>query len=181
MSTGPAQITSYQDLWTLLKQQNVMHEAEPATKSMLLPTVWNAIEGVQVIRWQDQDNVIQFIQSMPLEIPDLYISAVESAIARLNHSMALPGLDLNHQGHIVAYRMALPLLPRGFVLPEEVQTCFRIALQTATGLVPTLRRLLAGDIEPFEVIADAQKEFSSAHAAATATSGPSFTTPFRDD
>lgn len=181
MSTGPAQIASYQDLSTLLKQQNVMHEAQPETQSMLLPTVWNGIEGVQVIRWQDRDNVLQFIQSLPLEIPDFYIAPIESAIARLNHAMALPGLDLNHHGHLVSYRIALPLLPRGFVLPQEVQTCFRIALQTATGLVPTLGRVLSGDLEPFEVVADAQKEFAGAQAAAAATGTPPFSTPFRAD
>jgi hypothetical protein len=179
MSTGPAQITSYQDLLALLKQQNVMHEADPASQSLQLPTVWNGIEGVQVIRWQDKDNVIQFIQSMPLEIPDFYIPPIESAIARLNHVMALPGLDLNHQGHIVSYRMALPLKPRGGVLPQEVQTCFRIALQTATGLVPTLRRVLSGDLEPHEVVADAQKAFPG--PSAQAPGAPPFSTPFHDD
>lgn len=163
MATEPL-VSSYQDLVNLLTRQDVKHEAEPSSKSVHIPTVWRNIEGVQVIRWQERDNVIQFIQSTPITVPDDKIPAMESAIAQLNHIMALPGIDLNHKGHIVGYRMALTIMPRGGVLPQEIQSCFRIALQTATGLTPTLHRIVTGEITPEQAVADAQKEFAGQNA-----------------
>src|SRR5690349_16088447 len=119
MATESTLITSYKTLLELLNQQSVMHEADEATQSVHIPTVWKGIQGFQIIRWQEPDSVIQFIQSLPLEIPEHQLATLESAIAHLNHVMAMPGLDLNHEARLMSFRIVMTILPRGGVLPEE--------------------------------------------------------------
>lgn len=166
MSTEQIQISSYQDLVNLLVKDGVQHEADAASKSARILTEQNGFSGVQLIRWQEEDGVLQFIQSMPIEVADDKLAAIESAVARLNHALAWPGLDVNHEYHMVAYRVVLPLLPRGLVLPQEIRACFRLAVKTAADLTPTLLRVITGVTAPADVLADAQREMAANAAAA---------------
>lgn len=166
MSTEQIQISSYQDLVNLLVKDGVQHEADAASKSARILTEQNGLSGVQLIRWQEEDGVLQFIQSMPIEVADDKLAAIESSVARLNHALAWPGLDVNHEYHMVAYRVVLPLLPRGLVLPQEIRACFRLAVKTAADLTPTLLRVITGVTAPADVLADAQREMAANAAAA---------------
>jgi len=166
LSTEQIQISSYQDLVNLLVKDGVQHEADAASKSARILTEQNGFSGVQLIRWQEEDGVLQFIQSMPIEVADDKLAAIESAVARLNHALAWPGLDVNHEYHMVAYRVVLPLLPRGLVLPQEIRACFRLAVKTAADLTPTLLRVITGVTAPADVLADAQREMAANAAAA---------------
>lgn len=176
MSTEQPHISSYQDLVNLLAKDGVQHEVDAASKSARIRTEQNGIVGVQLIRWQEEDGVLQFIQSMPVEVEDDRMAAIESAAARLNHALAWPGLDVNHEYHMVAFRVVLPLLPRGFVLPQEIRACFRLAVKTAADLTPTMLRVLTGVTSAADALADAQRELAAnaqaANAAAAAAPAP---------
>ncbi len=178
-------ISSYDDLLRLLDQQGVAHQADASSKSVQIQTERKGISGVQLIRWQDEDGVLQFIQMMLSEIPDARIAAVESAIAHLNHAMAWPGLDLNHQYHMLAFRLVLPIMPRGSLAPQEIQAGFELALKSATDFYPTLKRVISGETATADALADAQRELSgnSSPAAAEKPSPPATPPPsvFRVD
>lgn len=167
MSTKQVHISSYQELVNLLAKDGVQHEADAGSRSARILTEQNGLSGVQLIRWQEEDGVLQFIQSMPVEVADDKLPAIENAVARLNHALAWPGLDINHEYHMVAYRVVLPLLPRGSVLPEEIRACFRLAVKTAADLTPSLLRVLSGETAPANVLADAQRQMQENAAAAT--------------
>lgn len=162
MSTETTTVSSYQDLVRLLAEDGVPHQTLPEEHSVYVPTEHKGREGVQLIRWQEGDRVVQFIQSMPIEVPPDRIAAVESAVTRLNHALSWSGLDLNHDTRSVAYRLFLPLVPRGSVYPEEIKTCFRVAVQTAANLVPTLQRIVSGELAPADVVADGGKVLPAA-------------------
>jgi hypothetical protein len=176
-AADPALVKSYQDLLRLLDQQGVPHQTDASTKSVSISTERNGISGVQLIRWQDEDGVLQFIQSLPIEVPETQFGVVESAIARLNHGLAWPGLDLNYELRMLAYRLVAPILPRGSLQPREVQAYFELALKLATDLCPTLSRVVSGETKPADVVADAQKEFARAAAAAPAAPAPEKPSP----
>lgn len=152
-------INSYQDLLNLLTHDGVIFTAEPQVQTVRVSTQMRGIEGEQLIRFQDDDGVMQFIQWMPLtNIPQSAMPAVESAVSRLNHLLAVPGLDINHQHRFVAYRVALPILPGLGVAAEIVRACFRIAVKSGMDLVPTLRRIISGELQPEGVLEDAARE-----------------------
>jgi hypothetical protein len=176
MSTETTLITNYPEFIRFLEHESVMHQSVEAEKSAYIPTQLKGLEGVQLIRWQEADSVLQFIQSMPIEVPEDRIAAVESATARLNHALAIPGIDLNHEGKNLAYRLILPLKPRGGVQPDEISAYFRLAVQIATELVPTLQRVVSGQLASADVVADAQKERSGA-ASPPETAAPAAPDP----
>ena len=68
----------------------------------------------------------------------------------------------------VGFRTTLPLQPRGGVLPEEIQTYFRITVKTAADFLPTLSRIATGLGSPHNVLTDAQADLSAAQTG----SGP---------
>lgn len=162
MSSSSTVINSYQDLVNLLTQDGVAYTAEPQAQTVRVSTQMRGIEGEQLIRFQDADGVMQFIQWMPLtNIPLAAMPAIESAVSRLNHLLAVPGLDVNHQHRFVAYRVALPILPGLGVSAEVVRACFRIAVKSGMDLVPTLRRIISGELQPEGVLDDAAREMMS--------------------
>jgi len=167
MPASPALITTYQDLVNLLTHDGVSYTAEPQSQSVRVATQMRGIDGEQIIRFQDADGVVQFIQWMPItNIPQSAMPAVESAVNRLNHLLAVPGLDLNHQHRFVAYRVTLPMLPQLGVSPDLLRACFRIAVKSGADLVPTLRRIISGELMPEGVLEDAAREMMAAVANA---------------
>lgn len=166
MATDPNRIASYSELLELLAREGVLHQARTEEKSVTIPTEKGALDGMLLMRWQDSDGIIQFIQSMPLEIPADKIALVESAIARLNHALALPGFDLNHEYRLLTYRQVLPIYPRGYVHPAEIQAMFRVTVKTASDFLPTLARILRGEGTLANIVADAQRDAEAAAAPA---------------
>lgn len=159
MTATATPISSYEDLVNLLTHDGVAFNAEPQVQTVRVQTQMRGIDGEQLIRFQDLDGVMQFIQWMPIiNIPISAMPAVESAVSRLNHLLAVPGLDLNHQHRFVAYRVALPILPGQGVSPDIVRACFRIAVKSGMDLVPTLRRVVSGELPPEAVLEDAARE-----------------------
>lgn len=164
MATDPNRIASYRELLDLLAREGVLHQARTEEKSVTIPTEKGTLDGMLLMRWQDSDGVIQFIQSMPLEIAEDKIALVESAIARLNHALALPGFDLNHDYRLLTYRQVLPIYPRGYVHPAEIQAMFRVTVKTASDFLPTLARVLRGEGTLGNIVADAQRDAEAAAA-----------------
>lgn len=163
MPASPALITSYQDLVNLLTNDGVSFTAEPQSQSVRVATQMRGIDGEQLIRFQEPDGVMQFIQWMPItNIPQSAMPVIESAVSRLNHLLAVPGLDVNHSYRFVSYRVTLPILPGQGVSPDLIRACFRIAVKSGADLVPTLRRILSGDLKPEGVLEDAAREMMAA-------------------
>lgn len=150
-------VGSFRALVTMLEQQSVPHQVDGAAESVYIPTRRDQIEAVQVLSWRDQEGVLQLVQGIPLEVSDDKIAAVESGIARLNHAMPVPGLDLNHASRALSYRVVLPLHPRGSLEPREIQACFRLAVRIGADLLPSLRRLVAGEIAPGQIVEDVKR------------------------
>ena len=169
MATDPNRIASYPELLELLAREGVLHQARTEEKSVTIPTEKGTLDGMLLMRWQDSDGVIQFIQSLPLEIAEDKLALVESAIARLNHALALPGFDLNHEYRLLTYRQVLPIYPRGYVHPAEIQAMFRVTVKTASDFLPTLARVLRGEGTLGNIVADAQRDAEAASAAAPPT------------
>ncbi len=165
MATDPNRIASYPELLELLAREGVLHQARTEEKSVTIPTEKGTLDGMLLMRWQDSDGVIQFIQSLPLEIAEDKLALVESAIARLNHALALPGFDLNHEYRLLTYRQVLPIYPRGYVHPTEIQAMFRVTVKTASDFLPTVARILRGEGTLGNIVADAQRDAESAAAA----------------
>ena len=66
----PDMLKTYQDLLDLLNHDSVLHKADNEKMSATIPTRRKDLDGVMIIRWQQKDGVVQFIQTMPTDIPE---------------------------------------------------------------------------------------------------------------
>lgn len=157
-------IARYEDLLDLLRRDGVLHQADPNDRSVSVPTGRGALRGVLVIRWREDQGVAQFIQSLPITVPDDRIAAFDSALARLNHALMLPGFGLNHAAHVPYYRLAVPLFPGQPPRAEDVRAAFRTAVKTAADFLPALRRVAQEGANPETIVADARVDLALGEA-----------------
>jgi hypothetical protein len=86
---------------------------------------------------------------------------LESALCRLNPALVVAGFEIAYERRRVGFRTTLPLQPRGGILPDEIQTYFRITVKTAADFLPTLSRVAAGLGNPHNVLEDAQTDLAA--------------------
>ena len=180
MTTEANVIPTFADFVRLLERDGVFHKTNLAELTVEIPTQRGTLDSVMLVRWQESDGVIQFIQALPLEVPDAKVAVLADAVTRLNHVLAIPGFDVNHGNKILAYRLYLPLYPRGAVLAAEIQSMFQLTVKTAADMLPVLKRVAAGQVAAEEVVADAQREYAAlaaAQAAQAAQAGQAPPTP----
>lgn len=154
MADDPVIIRSYQDILDLLARDGLMHQADTADLSVRIPTQRGPFEGVLLLRWQERDGVMQLIHPLPLRARPDRLSAVESAVLRLNHALALPGFGIDHGSGQLYYRVTLPVVPDG-VSDRAVQSVFRAAVRTVYDLLPALRRVVEEGATAEAIVADA--------------------------
>lgn len=158
-------VSSFQDLLDLLRRDNVMHQPNVAAGEVLIPTQRGQLDSVLMMRWQDEEGVLQFVQPLSVEIPAERMAAIAQAVTRLNPALAIAGFELSYERRRLAFRTTLPLMPRGGLLPAEIQTYFRITVKTAADFVPTFGRIASGHSAPETIIADAQRDLDAVERA----------------
>lgn len=170
-------VSSFPEFVQLLERDGVFHKSNVGELTVEIPTQRGALDSVMLVRWQESDGVLQFIQALPLDIPDDKIAVLSDSVTRLNHVLAIPGFDLNHARKLLAYRLYLPLYPRGAVLPAEIQSMFQLTVKTAAEMMPVLSRVIAGQVTAEDVVADAQREYAAIAAAQAAQAAPAPAAP----
>ena len=165
---GPERlIRSFQDLLDLLRRDNVMHQPDVAAGEVLLPTQRGQLDSVLMMRWQQEESVLQFIQPLAIEIPAERMPAMAAAVTRLNPALAIAGFELSYERRRIAFRTTLPLMPRGGLLPAEIQMYFRITVKTAADFLPTFGRVASGQAQPDSIVADATRDMEAAERSAS--------------
>lgn len=148
-------VRSYGQLIELLRRDQVTHQLDPNEQVITIPTRRDHDEGVALLRWQDRDGVLQVIHTLPVTVPAERVAAMESAVTRLNHALALPGFGLNHQTGTLYFRVTLPVAAAG-VSPQDLQSVFRAAVRTAFDMLPALRRVAEEGADPTMIVEDAR-------------------------
>ena len=99
------------------------------------------------------------VHALPLVVPRERLGAVESAIVRLNHALALPGFGLDHESRRLYFREVLPITAEG-VSPTDVQALFRAMVRTSLDLLGPIQRIIDGSGSPESVVVDASIELT---------------------
>lgn len=145
---GPAEVRSLEDLVAILEGDKINHDANLKEQYVVVPIEKDGLKAAQVIRWAANDGVVHFIQVIPLTFPKERIPAIESAMIRLNHSYPVPGLGLNHENNTPYFRLTVPLLPRKYLLENEVKEYFSYCVNQAINFSPTLSAIASGEVPP---------------------------------
>jgi hypothetical protein len=148
----PKLLTKYQDVLELLNGDSVLHQADNKNQSIRIPTKRKDLDGVMIIRWQQKDGVVQFIQSMPMEVPEERVKSVETAMMRLNHALAIPGFAINHENRLPYYRLVVPIQPRGGLQDNELRSYFQVTLKQAAEFFAPLKEVAEKGADPIDVV-----------------------------
>lgn len=151
-------LANFQDLLKLLKEDNVPHRADLEQQSVELPTQSGNLEGEMLILWDAKSSLVQCIHPLPFEVPEDRIPAAESAIARINHALTLPGFGLNHVSRLLYYRLSIPRRDDGTLSIQELQRLFRTTVSTAADFYVSLSGVVLEGKKPEQVITEAASQ-----------------------
>lgn len=154
-----ASVRTYAQLVELLTRDQVSFQADPPNQSVHIPTRARGADGVLVIRWQEAEGMAQLVHPLPITLTPRRLSAVEAAIARVNHALILPGFGINHEANLIYYRIALPV-PNEGVPDHAIQGLFSAAVRTAADFGPSLRRVAEEDAPGDGILADASVDLA---------------------
>ncbi|MDB4802868.1 YbjN domain-containing protein [bacterium] len=152
VTAPPQEVRSFEDLVRILETENINHKANAEEKFVIVPINKGGLQAAQVIRWSMHDGVVHFIQVIPLKFKNDKLPAIESAMIRLNHGYPVPGLGMNHENNTPYFRLTVPLLPRQYLLENEVKEYFSFCVNQAINFTPTLLALSKGEIEAENVL-----------------------------
>ncbi len=122
-------IRSYRDLVGALGAHGMVRRTMPETEMVAIEKE----EAEVLLRWDDAGVLLHIMQSIPRRIPDARWSAVESAIARLNHQLTVPGFGLDPDSRMAYYRLVVPRHADGAISWDELVRVLRICVRTTRG------------------------------------------------
>ena len=140
-------VTSFQSLVELLNADGVTHKTDVRTSVVRIPVEKGDVDGIMIIRWDEGQAFVHFIQSLMLPVSEQQLPTVEKAIVRLNHAMPYPGLGINHHTGESYYRMSLPVTEGGLA-PEQVRAFFSSTLSLAARWRPIVQAVMDGTVTP---------------------------------
>lgn len=145
-------ISSYDDLAGFFAESGLQHQAEPEQRLIKVPTRNGPLEGVLFIRWEADQQVVHFVQTIDLAIPDDRLPALALAIAILNHALPLPGFGINAGLRECYFRITMPIRPDGTISKKEIQGLFNLVVRTATEHLPVLRDVALNGADPMQIL-----------------------------
>lgn len=154
---GTEKVAGFDDLVKLFTVGEVTHKADPKTKAIALGVRAGDLEAPMLIRWQDNDGLVQFVQTMPFDIPPERVSAMEHAIVRVNHALAFAGFGMDHTKRRMYFRMSIPFQPRGALEAREVSSYMQGTIAQAKTFYLPFRRVALEGASPDGVLEDAKK------------------------
>jgi hypothetical protein len=145
-------LDSFDAVLDQLNRDSVLHRADVDRQWAVIPTKLDGQDSALWIRWRAQDQVLHFMQLLPMEIANDRMPAMETAISRINFALAVPGVELDHGKRLIAYRLSVPFLGRGGVTAEELRSYMRATHTVAAQLHPPLKQIAEDGADPIIVL-----------------------------
>lgn len=168
-------LTSFADVVALLQRQNAPHRANPEQSLVELPVKNPPLEGWLVVRWEKQ-GLVQFIVVLDMKIEPARMAAAESAVARMNHALILPGFGLNHATGALYYRIVLPR-HEDKMSEDDFTGGLRVALNNARDFFLSFRGVIVDGKPPESVLG---QPAGTTPAAPAPSAPPTPATPVAD-
>lgn len=146
-------ISSYDELVGFFATTGLQHQAEPDQFLIKVPTRQGPLDGVLFIRWEASAQVVHFVQTINLAIPEDRLSALALAIAILNHALPLPGFGINAGLRNCYFRITMPLRPEGTISKQEIQGLFNLVVRHASEHFAVLRDVAQNGADPMQILA----------------------------
>lgn len=157
MSTNNDQLTklaSFQDLLVFLEQEGVPFKPELEQRKIEIPAQLDELSSSLYLLWGDDVRpFVQCVCPLPFSVSEDRVSAIESSIVRLNHTLDIGGFGLNHANYLLYYRTTLPLRsPDNTLLAREIKILCRSTVQATAKFYPLLKKIALEQEAPETVL-----------------------------
>ena len=147
-----ATISSFDELAAFFAESGLVHESKAAQSTIQLPIRQDTLDGVLFIRWEPEQQVAHFVQSLNIALTEDRLEAVALAMALINHLLPFPGFGINVAQGYGYYRFSLPFRPEGSLTQQEVQGVFNLCVQMASAHRPALAAVAEQGAAPTSVL-----------------------------
>ena len=132
-------IQSFDALLSQMEKEKIPFKKADGEPSLSVPTRLGDQEAVLHIRWEAVPGVIQFIQVLPLTVPQAQREKVSVLMNRINFVLPVLGFALNEKNGIMIYRTQTFLDRNGAIPPGMIGAMIAISAHTAEKFLPQLK------------------------------------------
>jgi hypothetical protein len=149
-------ISSFDELAAFFAESGLVQESVPEQATIKLPTRKDTLDGVLFIRWEPEQQVVHFVQSLNIALTQERLEPFALAIALLNHVLPFPGFGINVPQGYSYYRVSMPLRPEGTLTKKEIQGLFNLSVRMASEHRPALAAVAENNADPMSILSAGQ-------------------------
>ncbi len=138
-----ARLSRYEDLIQYLAASNVPRRENHAERSVEVQVVVPPLTGSVYMRWDQHLPYIQVSHPLVFDVPPERIADLETAITRVNESLAVPGLGFHHDKRFLYMRRCVPVYADG-ISTVAFQKQLADLLEVARQWIGPLKQVVAG-------------------------------------
>ena len=133
-------LTTFDDLLSYLKEKNKsFRRVENETTVMVASPSASHPEQICYLRWEPIPGVIQFIQMLPLTVPEEKRAEMAILLNQINFDLVIAGFGMNEKNGVLTYRVQTLLDQNHAIAAEMISVHIRLTLQMMEALLPKLR------------------------------------------
>jgi hypothetical protein len=160
-------LLDYEGLVGFLEQNRFPHAANPALRTVEIPSKAAPLSGNLLVKWEPNLPLLQLVQFMIDDVPEGRIADLETALVRLNCVLELPGFGFDHARRRLFCRLTIPVFPPEGITPGAFHRLAQTCVNHAKEMYPSFLAVVEG--APGDQIARLVQE--NAVRAAAAQSG----------
>jgi len=141
VNTNP--IESFEALIKQLKEENLPFRRTEDENVLTVPTKLGDEQSVLHIRWEPVPGVIQFVQMLPVVVPESRQDKVAKLIGSINVSLPILGFTMNPENGVVAYRTHAFLGKEKEIAPGVIGAVIASAVRITKIYLPQLKEAVS--------------------------------------
>ena len=143
-------LNNLNDLVAFIARNGLPHKAVPAQHAVEVGTRIRGRPGQMIIVWDPRATLLHIIAPLGIPVAEDMVPAVLDALARINHSLVLPGFGFNHEDRSLYYRWVVPRADDGMT-EVEVDRAVKTVLGSVRDFWPALSAV-ASDERPSDEV-----------------------------
>jgi hypothetical protein len=138
-------IESFEALIQQLEEENLPFRKAEEKDTLTVPTRLGEEQSVLHIRWEPVPGVIQFVQMLPVTVPEHRRDRLAVLIGSINVSLPILGFTMNPENGVVAYRTHAFLGKEKEIAPGVIGAVIASAVRITKIYLPQLKKAVSED------------------------------------
>jgi hypothetical protein len=132
-------LQSFTDLVLQLENEKIPFEQIKNSSTVIVPIPDPEKEWICYIRWEPIPGVIQFIQVLPVKVPETQQDEMRTILNRINFDLPVLGFVLNEKNGILTYRVQIFLDKNKSIPAEIIGGLMALSVHTVKAYLPQIK------------------------------------------